>query len=421
MRDDGLVDDVDGLVGKLPVGDVAVGEVHRGRDRLLGDLDPMVRLVLVPQAADDLDRLAARTGRLDDDRLEAPLEGAVLLDVLAVLVERGGADGLDLAAREGGLEHVGGVDRALGGAGADEGVELVEEEHDVLRLADLLHHRLQPLLELAAVLRAGDQRAQVELEQPLVHQHVGHVVARRSAGRGPRRWRSCPRPGSPISTGLFFVRRARIWMTRSISVLAPDDRVELALAGQLGQVARELVEDRRLRALLGPRVVLVAEERQRLLPHLVESGAERLEDLGGDRLPFLHEAEEQVLGADVVVAELPRFLDGELEHALGLRRERNFAERERLGEAGERPLDLGLHRLEAKPEPLEHGGRDAFAVTDQAEQDVLGADEIVAETPRLLPRQDDDPSRPFGESFKHWRPSPLPQVAGNAKLSCGDG
>ena len=66
--------------------------------------------------------------------------------------------------------------------------------------------------------------------------------------------------------------------------LAPDDGVELALAGELGEVARELVEHRRLRALLRPRVVLVTEEGQRLLADLVEPGAERLEDLGGDGL-----------------------------------------------------------------------------------------------------------------------------------------
>ncbi len=30
-----------------------------------------------------------------------------------------------------------------------------------------------------------------------------------------------PTPGSPMSTGLFFVRRARIWMTRSISCSRP--------------------------------------------------------------------------------------------------------------------------------------------------------------------------------------------------------
>ena len=92
-------------------------------------------------------------------------------------------------------------------------------------------------------------------------------------------------------------------------LLATDDRVELGLAGELGQVAGELVEDRRLRPLLGPRIVLVAEQGQRLLPDLVEPRAERLEDLGGDGLAFLHQAEEQVLGADVVVAELARLLD----------------------------------------------------------------------------------------------------------------
>jgi hypothetical protein len=47
-----------------------------------------------------------------------------------------------------------------------------------------------------------------------------------------------------------------------------------------------------------------------LLAHLVETSAQRLEDLGGDRLAFLHETQEQVLGADVVMAQLAGFLDG---------------------------------------------------------------------------------------------------------------
>src|SRR5256884_5876032 len=48
-----LVDDIDGLVGQLPIGDVAVGEVHGRRDRDVGDLHPMVRLVLVAEAPND--------------------------------------------------------------------------------------------------------------------------------------------------------------------------------------------------------------------------------------------------------------------------------------------------------------------------------------------------------------------------------
>ena len=104
----------------------------------------------------------------DEHRLEAALERLVLLDVLAVLVERGGADAAQLAARERGLEHVGGVHRALGRAGADQRVQLVDEQDDAARRRlDLLEHGLEAVLELAAVLRARDQRAQVERQDRL--------------------------------------------------------------------------------------------------------------------------------------------------------------------------------------------------------------------------------------------------------------
>ena len=84
-------------------------------------------LVALPDAVQDLDRLL--DGRLvDQDRLEAALQGGVLLDVLAVLVQGGGADGLQLAARQRRLQDVGRVDGALGRAGAHQRVQLVDEQ-----------------------------------------------------------------------------------------------------------------------------------------------------------------------------------------------------------------------------------------------------------------------------------------------------
>ena len=89
----------------------------------------MVDLVPLLQAAEDGDRVLDR--RLaDEDRLEPALEGGVLLDVLAVLVEGGGADAAELAAGQGRLEQVGGVHRPLGLARADDQVQLVDEEDD---------------------------------------------------------------------------------------------------------------------------------------------------------------------------------------------------------------------------------------------------------------------------------------------------
>ena len=126
----GFVDQVDRLVGEVTVGDVTVGEVRGSDDGLVGDGDAVVGLVPVAQTLEDLDGVGH--GRLFDlDGLEPTLEGGVFLEVLAVLVEGGRTDGLQLAAGEHRLEDAGRVDGALGRTGTHERVQLVDEEDDV--------------------------------------------------------------------------------------------------------------------------------------------------------------------------------------------------------------------------------------------------------------------------------------------------
>ena len=197
----GLVDQVDRLVGKEPVADVAVRE-HGGCDqRGVPDLHAVVGLVALLEPAQDRDRVGH--GRLaDEDRLEAALERGVLLDVLAVLVERRRPDRAQLAAGEHGLQQVGGVDGTLGGACADDRVQLVDEEDDVAgRVLDLLEDGLEPFLELAAVLRSGEQRADVERPRRAFPSAPRGHRRRRSAARAPRRSRSCRRPARRSGRG----------------------------------------------------------------------------------------------------------------------------------------------------------------------------------------------------------------------------
>ena len=186
----------------------------------------MVLLVARADAEEDGDGLV--DGRLlDHHRLEAPLEGRVLLDVLAVLVERRRADALQLAAGQWRLEDVGRVDRALGRAGADQGVQLVDEEDVVVAAAQLLDDLLEPLLELAAVLGARDQRADVESQDALVDERLGHVSAddpmRQPLG-----------DGGLADSRLTDQRRVVLGAAAQDLddaldlLLAPDDRVELA-------------------------------------------------------------------------------------------------------------------------------------------------------------------------------------------------
>ena len=119
------------------------------------------------------------------------------------------------------------------------------------------------------------------------------------------------------------------------------------------------------------------------LADLVQLGAELLEHLGGDALPLADEPEEDVLGADVVVAELERLPQRKLEDLLGARCEGDVAAG-RLGALADDLDDLGPDGFEVDAKALERAGGDALTLVDQAEQDVLGPDVVVVEEARLF-------------------------------------
>ena len=245
----GLVDEVDRLVRQMAVGDVADRQVRGGLDRLVGDGDLVVLLVALADAHQDVDGLLERR-LLDHDRLEAALERGVALDVLAVLVERGRADALQLAARERRLQDVGGIDRALGRAGPDERVQLIDEEHRVVRVAELLDDLLEPLLELAAVLGAGDERADVERQDALVEQRLRDVAGHDPVGEALRDGRLAD--ARLADQGRVVLRASREDLDDPLDLLfSADDGIQLSCTGRVGEIDAELVDGRRLAGSLG--------------------------------------------------------------------------------------------------------------------------------------------------------------------------
>ena len=181
----------------------------------------MVRLVALLQPAQDRDRVG--DGRLaDHDRLEAPLEGGVLLDVLPILVERRRADAAELAAGEHRLQQVAGGDRSFGRAGADDRVQLVDEEDDpALGALDL--RRGRPSAAPRTRRGTSSRRAGSRCRAPRRVGPSSLRERRRATIRcaSPSTIAVLPTPGSPISTGLFFVRRESTWITRRISSSRP--------------------------------------------------------------------------------------------------------------------------------------------------------------------------------------------------------
>src|SRR5204862_1909531 len=158
--------------------------------------------------------------------------------------ERRRADRLQLATRERRLEDRGGVDRALGCTSADEVMKLVDEQDDVAALLDLLHDLLQALLELAAVLRAGDEGCQVERVDLLGLEDLSHLVRGDARGEALDDGRLADARLADQHGVVLLAAREDLHQALDLGLTA-DDRVELALLRLLRQVAAELVEQLR--------------------------------------------------------------------------------------------------------------------------------------------------------------------------------
>ncbi len=349
-------------------------------------------------------------GLLHLDGLEATLERGVLLQVLAVLVAGGGADGLQLTAREHGLQDGGRVDGALGGARAHERVQLVDEQHDVAAGLDLLQHLLETLLEVTAVARAGHERAEVQRVDLLALERLGHLALHDGLAESLD-------DGGLADAGLadqhgVVLGAARKHLHHALDLLlAPDDRIELLIARELREVAAELVQHHgtlraalALRPAAGRGLALAAgvagEQLDHGLADAIQIGPELLQDLRGDALALADQPEQDVLGADVVVTELQGLAQRELQHLLGAGREGDVSGGGRLPLADDL-FDLLAHGLERDVQRLERLGGDALALVDQPEQDVLGADVVVVEHPRLFLGENHNPSGSIGETFEH--------------------
>ena len=237
----GLVHEVDRLVGKLPVRDVAVGQRRSGDESGVRDVHAVVDLVALLEAAQDRDGVLDR-GLVHQDLLEAPLERRVLLDVAPVLVEGGRADAVQLAPRERGLEHVPGVHRAFRLSGSDQGVNFVDEQDDpALLLREVVEHGLHPFLELAAVLRSRDQRAHVQRQETLVLEALGDFGIDDSL-RQSLDDRRLPHAGLADQHRVVLGTPLQHLDGAANLVVASDHRVELALLGPLGEIDGELLQ-----------------------------------------------------------------------------------------------------------------------------------------------------------------------------------
>jgi hypothetical protein len=177
--------------------------------------------------------------------------------------------------------------------------------------------------------------------------------------------------------------------------------IEFVVARQLSEVAPELVQRGRARALpaVGLRVVPFL-HRVDLAAGPLQVGAQLDQHPRRQAVPLPDQAQQQVFGANVVVVELAGLFVGQVDHPLGARRELHV-----LAEAAVTPgnlsLDVGADAAQGHPEPVQDAGGDAVALAHQAQQQVLRADVVLTQAGGFFLREEHHAPRPLGETLPH--------------------
>ena len=113
-------------------------------------------------------------GLIHHHRLEAAGQGGVLFNVLAVVIQGGGADALQLAPGQSRFQDACRVNGAFRFSGTHNALELVNKQDDAAVILNLIHHILHPLLKLAPVFGACHQAAQIKGQEALAGKRFRH-------------------------------------------------------------------------------------------------------------------------------------------------------------------------------------------------------------------------------------------------------
>ncbi len=182
-------------------------------------------------------------------------------------------------------------------------MHLVDEQHDrACGVGDLLQHGFETILKLAPVLGARNEGTKIEPHDSLVLKRLGDVAVHDPLGKTlDDRGFSHARL---TDQHRIVLRPAREHLDHTPDlIVAPDHRVELPLARQLGEIAPVSIE--RLVLFLGVRIgdALVTADLLEDLQERLARDARRTQNASGGTVLLLNECEEEVLEAHVLVLE----------------------------------------------------------------------------------------------------------------------
>src|SRR5262249_8045328 len=247
------------------------------------------------------------------------------------------------------------------------------------RAGDFLQDGFEPLLEFAAIFGAGDHRAHVERKEFLVLEALRHVAID-DAQSEPLDDRSFADAGLADQYGIIL-RAPRQYLDGAADFLvAADDRIKLAVARGLGQIAAIFFQ--RIIGVLGRRRIRGAPLAQGL-----DRGIERLrrdagflQNLAGLARFIERQREQKPLDGDETVAGFLGRLFGGIERARQSRIEIDLpgAAARNLRPFGTARLASGKRRARIAAGGVDQARREPFGIVEQDFEEMFGGKLLVA-------------------------------------------
>ena len=219
----------------------------------------------------------------------------------------------------------------------------------------------------------------------------------RPSGTSPRTMRCArpstmavlPTPGSPISTGLFLVRRDSTWITRRTSSSRPITGSSLPLRASSVRSRPYFSSASYLPSGFWSVTRWLPRTDGQRLEHLLARDAVGLQLIDGGRLAGLvQQAEQQVLGADVLVLHRLGFGLRGVEHDAQARGEVRLRTAVRLGLLGQVGAQRAGDGRGIDVQLAQHARDDAVRLFGERDQQVLGLHLGVVQLRRQLRRRE---------------------------------
>lgn len=130
--------------------------------------------------------------------------GRHLFDVLAVLIQRCGTDAVQFASCQHRFQHVSGIHRAVGLSGADDQMQLIDEQNDFPSLFLTSSRTAFRRSSNSPRYFAPATRAPISREKMVLSFRLSGTSPLAIRWARPSTTAVLPTPGSPIRTGLFL-------------------------------------------------------------------------------------------------------------------------------------------------------------------------------------------------------------------------